>query len=75
MDPDSSEVMGSAFGPVSIPQTIRGNLICQGNVPAAQVNPLDGGAKTSLAARRSAVRRAHAIAWTARGAERHRLAP
>jgi hypothetical protein len=44
MDPDSSEVMGSAFGPVSIPQTIGGNLICHDNVPAAQVNPLDGGA-------------------------------
>ena len=38
MDPDSSEVMGSVFGPVSIPQTIGGNLICHDNVPAAQVN-------------------------------------
>jgi hypothetical protein len=46
-DSDSSEVMGSDLtgvgGPI-IPQTIGGNLICQGNVPAAQVNPLDGGA-------------------------------
>ena len=31
MDTDSSEVMGSAFGPFSIPQTIGGNLICHGN--------------------------------------------
>ncbi len=44
VDTDSSEVMGSQFGPISVPQTIGGNLICQGNVPAAQVNPLDGGA-------------------------------
>jgi hypothetical protein len=44
MDPDSSEVMGTAFGPFSIPQTIGGNLICHDNIPAAQVNPLDGGA-------------------------------
>jgi hypothetical protein len=47
MDPDSSEVMGSDLGAIggpSIPQTIGGNLICQGNVPAAQVNPLDFGA-------------------------------
>lgn len=44
MDPDSSEVMGSAFGPFSIPQSIGGNLICHDNIPAAQVNPLDGGA-------------------------------
>jgi hypothetical protein len=46
-DSDSSEVMGSDFsqmgGPV-VPQTVGGNLICHGNVPAAQVNPLDGGA-------------------------------
>lgn len=44
---DSSEVMGSdlsAVGGPMIPQTIGGNLICHGNVPAAQVNPLDGGA-------------------------------
>ena len=48
MDTDSTEVMGSdlsAFGGPVIPQTIGGNLICHGNVPAAQVNPLDGGAK------------------------------
>jgi hypothetical protein len=44
-DPDSTEVMGSALGPISIPQTIGGNLICHDNVPAAQVNPADGGAK------------------------------
>lgn len=46
-DTDSSEVMGSdltALGGPVIPQTIGGNLICHGNVPAAQVNPLDGGA-------------------------------
>ena len=43
-DEDSSEVMGTAFGPFRIPQTIGGNLICHDNVPAAQVNPLDGGA-------------------------------
>ncbi len=47
-DTDSSEVMGtdlSSIGGPVIPQTIGGNLICHGNVPAAQVNPLDGGAK------------------------------
>ncbi len=43
-DTDSSEVMGSTFGPISVPQTVGGNLICFGNVPATQVNPLDGGA-------------------------------
>ena len=47
MDTDSSEVMGtdlsSVGGPV-IPQTIGRNLICFGNSPAAQVNPVDGGA-------------------------------
>lgn len=31
--------MGSVFGP----QTIGGNLTCQDNTPAAQVNPGDGG--------------------------------
>ncbi len=40
-DGDSSEVMGSDLsgigGPI-IPQTIGGNLICHGNVPAAHVN-------------------------------------
>jgi hypothetical protein len=46
MDEDSSEVMGSAIGDISIPQTIGGNLICRGNVPAAQVNPVDFGAKS-----------------------------
>lgn len=47
MDPDSTEIMGSdlsAFGGPIIPQTIGGNLICHDNVPAAQINPLDGGA-------------------------------
>jgi hypothetical protein len=46
-DEDSSEVMGSDLTPIGgpvVPQTIGGNLICHGNVPAAQVNPLDGGA-------------------------------
>jgi hypothetical protein len=38
-DGDSSEVMGSVLGP----QVIGGNLICHGNVPAAQVNFGDGG--------------------------------
>lgn len=47
MDTDSTEVMGtdaSAFGGPIVPQTIGGNLICHDNVPAAQVNPADGGA-------------------------------
>jgi hypothetical protein len=47
MDTDSSEVMGtdlSAFGGPIVRQTIGGNLICHDNIPAAQVNPLDGGA-------------------------------
>jgi hypothetical protein len=48
-DSDSSEIMGSQFEAapgvvISIPQTIGGNLICRGNVPAAHVNPGDGGA-------------------------------
>jgi hypothetical protein len=46
-DKDSSEVQGSdlsAIGGPSIPQTIHGNLICQGNVPAAHFNPGDFGA-------------------------------
>jgi hypothetical protein len=34
VDPDSSEIMTNVIG---------GNLICQGNTPAAQVNPDDGG--------------------------------
>jgi hypothetical protein len=34
VDPDSSEIMTNMIG---------GNLICQGNTPAAQVNPDDGG--------------------------------
>ena len=47
-DGDSSEVMGSdvsAIGGPIVPQTIGGNLICHGNVPAAHVNPGDFGAK------------------------------
>lgn len=51
-DDDSSEVMGtdaSAFGGPIIPQTIGGNLICHGNVPAVHVNPLDGGANNVVA--------------------------
>jgi hypothetical protein len=47
-DTDSSEVMGSDLGAIggpAIPQTIGGNLICHDNVPAAQVNPGDFGAK------------------------------
>jgi hypothetical protein len=47
-DGDSSEVMGSdvsAIGGPIVPQTIGGNLICRGNVPAAHVNPGDFGAK------------------------------
>lgn len=47
-DTDSTEIMGSDLHmigiPVTIPQTIGGNLICHGNVPPAQVNPLDLGA-------------------------------
>jgi len=53
-DGDSSEVMGtdlSAIGGPIVPQTIGGNLICHGNVPAAQVNPLDGGAKSVVGGR------------------------
>jgi len=47
-DGDSSEVMGSdvsAIGGPIVPQTIGGNLICHDNVPAAQINPGDFGAK------------------------------
>ena len=46
-DEDSTEVMGTdatLFGLGTFPQTIGGNLICHGNLPAAQVNPVDGGA-------------------------------
>jgi hypothetical protein len=45
-DEDSTEVMGTDatfFGLGVFPQTIGGNLICHGNLPAAQFNPLDGG--------------------------------
>jgi hypothetical protein len=47
-DPDSNEVMSSDASPIGgpiFPQTIDGNLICFGNSPAAQYNPLDFGAK------------------------------
>jgi hypothetical protein len=55
VDEDSSEVQSryipeGAFGPgeppvtVDNPQHISGNLICHGNTPSAQFNPLDGGA-------------------------------
>lgn len=46
-DTDSTEVKGSVFGP----QTIGGNLICHGNVPAAQVNPGDGGLPNTVGGR------------------------
>jgi hypothetical protein len=48
MDTDSNEVMSSDASPIGgpvFPQTIGGNLICYGNSPAAQYNPLDFGAK------------------------------
>jgi len=48
MDTDSNEVMSSDATPIGgpvFPQTIGGNLICVGNVPAAQYNPVDFGAK------------------------------
>ena len=51
-DADSSEVMGSdlsSVGGPTIPQTIGGNLVCLGNVPAAHVNPGDYGAKSVVA--------------------------
>lgn len=42
---DSSEVQSRLIpGVLDNPQHISGNLICRGNVPAAQVNALDGGA-------------------------------
>jgi hypothetical protein len=53
-DGDSSEVMGSDLSPVGgpiLPQTIGGNLICFGNVPDAQVNPGDFGAKNFVGGR------------------------
>ena len=40
VDPDSSEVMTNVIG---------GNLVCQGNTPAAQVNPDDGGQPNDVA--------------------------
>ena len=52
-DPDSSEVMGTHIdlgggNAVDIPQTIGGNLVCFGNLPAAHVNPADGGAPNTV---------------------------
>jgi hypothetical protein len=47
MDTDSNEVMSTDASPLGgpvFPQTIGGNLICFGNVPAAQYNPVDFGA-------------------------------
>ena len=40
-DPDAAEIQSR--GPDN-PQQISGNLICHGNSPATQINPLDGGA-------------------------------
>jgi hypothetical protein len=37
------------MGSFGAPQTIGGSLICFGNVPAAQVNPTDGGVKNVVA--------------------------
>ena len=46
---DSSEVQGSDVPEVGrIPQTIGGNLICRGNVPAAHINPEDLGAPNTV---------------------------
>lgn len=50
---DSSEVMGTHIDMgggqvIDIPQTIKGNLVCFGNVPAAHINPLDGGAPNTV---------------------------
>jgi hypothetical protein len=42
LDPDSNEVQTN---------TISGNLICQGNSPAAQVNPGDGGQPNTVGGR------------------------
>ena len=39
-DPDAAEIQSR--GPDN-PQRISGNLICHGNTPSAQINPLDGG--------------------------------
>ena len=65
MDEDSSEVQGSDLGAIggpSIPQTIHGNLICQGNVPAAHFNPVDFGAANFVGGKGDRpVRRTHAI--------------
>jgi hypothetical protein len=47
VDDDSSEVQSR----IGNPQHISGNLICHGNTPAAQVNPLDGGAPNIVGGR------------------------
>lgn len=59
VDEDSSEVQ-SRFAPPEFfppdgldnPQHISGNLICHGNVPAAQFNPFDGGAQNVVDGRK-----------------------
>jgi hypothetical protein len=44
-DDDSSEVQSRIVpGVINNPQHISGNLICQGNTPRAQFNPVDAGA-------------------------------
>jgi hypothetical protein len=47
-DEDSSEVQSRG----SNLQRISGNLICQGNTPSAQINPLDGGAANIVGGRK-----------------------
>jgi hypothetical protein len=44
-DEDSTEVMGSVFGP----QSIGGNLRCFNNTPPAHINPDDGGLPNTVA--------------------------
>lgn len=55
-DGDSTEVQGTQVdlggGAVAyVPQAIGGNLICLGNLPAAHVNPGDGGAPNMVGGR------------------------
>ena len=52
-DEDSTEVQGTSIdlgggNVANIPQTIGGNLVCFGNLPAAQINPADGGAANTV---------------------------